>query len=108
LHLLREAVETLAMSAEQQADVLREGPWPVDELAETFSDIWLAVPVMRREGVPLSEDAVMALDRIVKLLEGMSGPRHADVWVESALATDARWSEVREAATDALRLLPEP
>jgi hypothetical protein len=103
--ILFEATQGLAMPSSEQLQLLARGQMPVEELAETFNDIYLAVPHMRRSGIALSDEAVAALDHLDALLGAMSGARNADLWTESALSESPRWREVRDAASRALDLL---
>lgn len=106
IRLLREAVEALAMEAQEQLRWLSEGQMPVDELALVFDDIYIVLPKMQADGVALSDEVVELLNQLDAQLDAMSGQRNHKLWTEAALTGDPRWNAVRQAAIRALQLLP--
>jgi hypothetical protein len=109
---LRQAIATLAASADAQAAYLDRLHAPLtgggsaaeysnDELALEFDDVFHAAGHMIDAGelTPWQRDAALPLDHILK---GLSGQMHADFWKRDALWSDARWEEVRTVAKQAL------
>ena len=97
----RAALTRLTWPAERQQAWLREigVPGSADELALEFDDF--------RESVEHGAAApvVAELDR---LLTRMSGEVNAHLWRAEALAAEPDWQRVRDLATTALGLLPDP
>jgi hypothetical protein len=105
LEQLRAAIANLAASAEQQdRHLTRQGLRREDgndELALEFDGIYGVADAMLSAGeltVP-QRDAPRPLDA---LLTQWSGEAHPDFWQREALWNDARWEEVRHAASEAL------
>jgi enamine deaminase RidA (YjgF/YER057c/UK114 family) len=60
---------------------------------------------MRADGVPVSDQAVEALDHLDARLDAMSGGRNAELCTEAALSDDPRWSDLRHSARHTLQHL---
>ncbi|MDX8036215.1 hypothetical protein SK803_38975 [Lentzea sp. BCCO 10_0856] len=95
---LKDCVRRLAMPADVQRAWLESiGTAPsADELALEFDDA-------RQGPLTISAEAEVALARLDRLLDAMSGP--SPVWHVDALVDASQWAEVRALAQGALPLL---
>jgi hypothetical protein len=114
---LRQAIERLAASADQQhtylegilghlapsGDASRYGN---DELALTFGDIYCAVGHMKEWG-EITQTEIDAAKPLDTLLRKLSGPEKAGVWKREALWSDPHWDEVRTCARIVLDAFPD-
>lgn len=97
---LREAVQALAAPGDVALALLPDGTVKADELALDFDNFGRAtLQSLESELTQAQRESLVAVDR---LLDAMSGARHADLWTEEAVRTHAKWQEVREAARRAL------
>ena len=114
---LRQAVTTLAASADKQVgylDKLKESltsgrsaaACGNDELALELDDIFSAAADMIELG-ELTEAEREAVQPLDGLLARWSGEENADFWQRDALVGDPRWEQVRLAAAEALARLPD-
>jgi hypothetical protein len=104
---LREAVNRLADTSENQIAWFIEKRLPADELALEFSD-WAGLVPQLVEAGQLSPDAGIAIDALDRQLVSMSGKENAALWEDEALRDSAEWAKVRELAMAACLTLPEP
>ena len=102
---LREQLELLAAPGHQALARLPDGCVKADELALDFNNFYQAY--VGNFGAELSPDARAALDAIEASFTRMSGPAHAELWTDEAVATHPAWSDVRRRAALALELIDE-
>jgi hypothetical protein len=101
---LHDGVSLVAADAEEQVRaVARMHP---DELGLTFDDGYRLVPKLEARGIVFSEAAMAALVEVDDLLKSMSGMRNAALWTADAIGSSEKWAAVRQAAREALALLP--
>ena len=97
---LREAVQALAAPGHVAQALVPDGTVKADELALDFDNFGgAALTSLESELTQAQRESLVAVDR---LLDGMSGERHAELWTEEAVGTHPKWQEVREAAKRAL------
>jgi len=97
-------VEQLASDAAAQLaylDQLKVSPG-VDELALEFDDIAPARDDMLAVG-ELNNDEHRAVTQLDAVLSRMSGGADERLWTREAVASDARWAELRRQAGECLR-----
>lgn len=75
-----------------------------DELALEFDDGYTLLSTFLRNGWLKQESAEVLAD-IARALTAMSGRENEAAWAVEALASDARWEEVRQLARKALTRL---
>ncbi len=94
---LRDAVDHLALSAEDQVQWLKEiGTYPsADELALEL-DAWLPLADQLAAAEMLSPALVEQISVMDRILDEISGIE--ENWTPEALETDVRWAEVRRIA----------
>jgi hypothetical protein len=97
---LRHALQALAATPEAQAELLSEFACEADELALEF-DNWLKEAIAKY-AAEMSAEQVASLEAVDRLLDEMSGRHRTDLWTETALRDDGRWSRVRSLAFTAL------
>jgi hypothetical protein len=100
LEMLVDGLRLLAASAAEQVAALPPYVCIPDELILTFSDAYLLVPQLVREGI-VSLDAAAALGELDDHLEAMP----ADLSESSGLESHPFWSEARVLAGAALQSL---
>ena len=91
---LRESVEVLASSPEDQVNWLIRERCPVDELALQFDDCLEAALATKKFGRCLV-DNLRCLDAA---LDAMSVANNGDLWTENAVRNDSRWDAIRRTA----------
>jgi hypothetical protein len=105
LRHLRQELRVLAAPAAGQVAWLEATDFPIEELALSFDDALLWVPVIEREGMlpELAKDRVAAVNSAFAALRKVPGN---EKWAAtSALSTVPEWTLVREAARAALDAL---
>ncbi len=101
---LRDGLSLVAAEAEEQ--LRRVGGMHPDELALAFDDGYRLVPTLEARGIVFREAALSALAEVDDLLKSMSGSSNAVLWTPDAIRSSEKWAAVREAAREALVLLP--
>lgn len=101
---LREAVNRLADTAENQIAWMKKKRLPADELALEFSDWAVLVPQLVIAG-HLAPDANTAIEALDQQLIRISGEANAALWDDQALQESPEWAKVRELARAASRTL---
>jgi len=100
LERLRHALQALAATPEEQAELLPEFVCEADELALEF-DNWLKEAIAKY-AAEMSAEQIAALEAVDRLLDEMSGKHRTNLWTAAALRDDGRWSRVRSLACTAL------
>lgn len=100
LERLKQSLQALAAPPDTQLGIYPDFVCKADELALDFDD-WFAMSERF-----LSAKQIGALEPIMSLLDGMSGP--GGPWSEEDLRTDARWEQIRGLAKRALRVFKWP
>lgn len=98
LDQLRWALQALAAPADQQVQLFPSFVCIPDELVLDF-DQWFRATTRNAE---FSSEQQTALAQLDESIAAWSGPAHADVWLEAALATHPAWFDFRSLARDAL------
>lgn len=101
VHSLRETLRLLALTAGEQVAALPPYVHVPDELALTFNDAYLHVPLLHERGL-VTGGTRDALDAIHRLMTLMTEAGEA-LYNVHALAHDERWSQLRDLATGALQ-----
>ena len=101
--MMREALELLSASADDQLAFLTRQDLHVDDLALTFEDAWVPMqPLIDSFGLgEATKDALAAVDRQLAEMA-----RRGTDWDEAALTRSADWARLRELAHAALDGLP--
>lgn len=100
---LKKALLALSLPGPDALATLPEGVVKADELALDY-DNCLQV-ALGNFGTEFTPPQRKALERVNRLLDDMSGPKRADLWIDAAVLEHPKWSEVRECAREARRLL---